>query len=473
MTAKAIRRYYILLNAINDTAYFGFFAIQFFLLHQTLEYLLSEGYVHALTLILIASQLIWQIPAEAVTGAIADLYGRVVAIALSFWFRFIALVLIAISVVVNLSDRPSSAKQIMVGIFLILAQMLFATGEASLEGSIQAWLLDECKLADPENHEEIARKTLGDSSVVQNVAILASTSTFLTVFIYKNEWKIYLVLIPACLCFIGAVISHRLGEHEQFKRKITTKKEDKSKFISRIAQESKNIRLKLYDAYTLIFRKKDEAQVRWLICVLILPFPCWIMLSWFFTAFVMEKDEGANLLILGLGFGLGVARAIGAYIGKWWSNNINDEKRLYLIFDQSISFNILSLGAIAIVLLIVSSLFGENKPLAWMPALFVLLLFGLAKGSEEIVKLSKDKYLTELPDSDNRATSLSLVSVAQNAFGFIAIFLTALPISKLIRYEKQQTIVIFSVCALLSFIGWVIYRIVYREPESQASVVEN
>jgi hypothetical protein len=198
--------------------------------------------------------------------------------------------------------------------------------------------------------------------------------------------------------------------------------------------------------------------VRRLITVLVLPFPCWILLSWFFTALV--ESGGASGLpsafTLWLGVTLGVARVAGALLGKRLSRS-RDGRGMRAIFESAVFVNVIFLFGAA--LLLVLRLIGESRLPSSVGVILFLVAAALAKGSEEVIKLSKNKFLAAaLPNSDVRATTLSFVSVAQNAFGFMAISLSGLFAFMVTDSGELQTVMIFSVCALFGITGWLIYR---------------
>jgi hypothetical protein len=92
-------------------------------------------------------------------------------------------------------------------------------------------------------------------------------------------------------------------------------------------------------------------------------------------------------------------------------------------------------------------------------ALF-LTAAALAKGSEEVIKLSKNKLLASvLPNAEVRATTLSFVSVAQNAFGFVIISVSGLFAFLLTRSDAWQPVIIFVVCSSAGVAGWLTSRI--------------
>jgi hypothetical protein len=485
MTAQRIGRLYVLLNGINDTAYFGFIAIQFFLLRSTLYSLLPAEHAElssVLTLIIIASQLLWQILAEGPTGALADMYGRAWAVAASFWCRLIAIGLLVGSAAANLSKASAYEARLSVAAAIILAQILMATGEAFLEGSVEAWLRDECELADPVGYGAVVDKAFERSAVVQNVAILVSQTTFLLLLRYSDIGRISLGLVAAGLCLIGAAFSHWLSRREGFTRTVPQKPGKVRALLSETRRGTKGILLKLRDSYGLLVRS-DEILVRRLIAFLILPFPCWVMISWFFTAFVragMPRDPTADrarplLALVLLGATLGVARVIGAWVGKLVSRRGEEkvregEKYLLSVFEKAIRVNVLFLFAAALLLALKHftkiELFPSSDIVLLLPAAFVI------KGTEEIIKLIKNKILASaLPDSNIRATTLSLISVAQNTFGFMVILIGGL-LAFMVTEGIQQVIMIFIVCALFGFAGWLLTRKLSPLPPAEDSVAE-
>jgi len=464
MTAKRIGTLYVLLNGINDAAYFGFLTIQFLLLEPTLRALLPAGqssFSVGLSMTLITSQLLWQVCAEGPTGALADVRGRAWAVAISFWCRLLAIVLVTLSVIMNLhSDSPALARLAIV-VALIIAQILMATGEAFLEGSIEAWLRDECETADPERYKQIVDKAFESSAIVQNVAVLITVTTVLVVWetLGKNGGLI-LSVVAACLCLAGALMAHRLSFRETFTGVATRNADLAQATLSKRLRAKSAIILKLRDAFTTVVRA-DERSVRRLITILVLPFPCWILLSWFFTALVTsDGSSGITSLpatfTLSLGVTLGVARVVGALIGKRLSS-AGDEKTLQSIFEKAVFINVFFLFGAA--MLLVLRLSGKGGFSSSLGIILFLSAVALAKGSEEIIKLSKNKFLASvLLNGEVRATTLSFVSVAQNAFGFIAISLSGLLAFMMTENGDRQTVMVFAVCASFGIIGWLIYR---------------
>ena len=65
--------------------------------------------------------------------------------------------------------------------------MLMATGEAFLEGSIEAWLRDECEAAAPESYMETVNKSFEQSALVQNAAILLTVAAALLIWQFMGE----------------------------------------------------------------------------------------------------------------------------------------------------------------------------------------------------------------------------------------------------------------------------------------------
>jgi hypothetical protein len=464
MTAQRISRLYVFLNGVNDTAYFGFLTLQFLLLEPVLRALLPAGQSKmsiGLSMALITSQLLWQIFAEGPTGALADVYGRAWAVAVSFWCRLIAIVLVVSSVVLNLNTDSPAVARLAVAAALIVAQILMATGEAFLEGSIEAWLRDECEAASPEAYMRVVDKAFEASAVVQNVAILVTVTAVLVVWEALGvKGGIILCAVAACLCLTGAAVAQWVSARETFKGRADKNGDTARATVSRSQQAGRVVIVKLRDAFTNVV-KADEASVRRLIVILVLPFPCWILLSWFFTALVKADGSGGaaelpTMFTLWLGITLGVARVAGALLGKRLSSR-RDEKTLRSIFEKAVFVNVFFLSGAA--LLLVLRLLGEGSlPPSLGVALF-LAAVALAKGSEEVIKLSKNKFLASaLPNGDVRATTLSFVSVAQNAFGFIAISLSGLLAFMVTDSGEQQTVMIFTTCALFGITGWLIYR---------------
>jgi MFS family permease len=461
MTANQIGKFYVLLNGINDIAYFGFLTLQFLLLEPTLRALLPEAQASmsiGLTMTLIALQLLFQILAEGPTGAIADMYGRARAVAMSFWCRLVAIILVIVCVLVDLrSDSPALALSAVIGA-LILAQVLTATGEAFLEGSIEAWLCDECKIADPENHKEIINKTFEYSALAQNIAILLAVTIVLVAWQASGKpGGIALAALAGGLCLAGAVISHRLSAREAFigRAAEVTVLESSPECLS----ADKTIKSKLSAAFMVAFRS-DKVSVRRLIVVLVLPFPCWIMLSWFYTSFVQSSGSGDTTslpasYLLWLGITLGVARVLGAWVGKWLGR-YTDEESLQAVFEKAVLVNVSFLFGAAMLLVLrplVESSFYSSIGIA-----LFLSSVAMAKGSEEVIKLSKNKFLASaLPNGEIRATTLSFVSVAQNAFGFVAISLSGLLAFTVTDSNIRQPVIIFAVCASTGIAGWLIY----------------
>ena len=473
MRGKTIAKYFVLLNGINDFAYFGFLTIQFLLLEPLIRRLLQTDQTAlsvGLTITIITSQLLWQILAEGPTGALADLYGRAWAVAASFWCRMVAIVLVIWCVSVKLNFESDTSALIMIVAVLILAQILMATGEACLEGSIEAWLRDECELADPNNHEEITGKAFDYSAIIQNICILVSVSTCLALFDESLKRGISLAIAAACLCLIGALFSHWLSRQEKYRRNSTKNARSAKASLWHIRSAVRGVILKIHDSFRMIVHA--EASLRRLIAILILPFPCWIMLSWFFTAFA---DSGGASRIglatdaLWLGAILGVTRVFGAWTGKKLTSQ-SDERHLRLVFEKAVFLNVFFLLGAA--LLLVLNNFGVSVFFPSIGTILFLTAIGLAKGSEEVVKLSKNKILAlTLPDADIRATTLSLVSVAQNAVGFTAISLSGI-LAFMVANDSWQAIIIFAVCALLGITGWVIYHKVSPMPMLQTKVIE-
>lgn len=464
MTAKTISKLYVLLNGINDAAYFGFLTIQFLLLEPTLRALLPKNQSHMsvwLSMTLITSQLLWQIFAEGPTGAFADVRGRVRAIAASFWCRLLAIGLVIGCVIMNLhSDSPALAR-LMVAAALILAQILIATGEAFLEGSIEAWLRDECEAAAPATYKQLVEKTFEASAIVQNITILVTVTTVLIV------WQVFgtvggntLAILAACLCLGGAMIAHRLSGQETFISETAPTIVSPQASFSKRLRASRAMVLKLRDAFATILRA-DETSVRRLIIILVLPFPCWILLSWFFTAFVQSNGSSATTNLpttfaLWLGITLGVSRVAGVLIGKRLSSESN-EKTLQAIFEKAVFVNVFFLFGAA--LLLVLRLTGAAGFSSTVGITLFLSAVALAKGSEEVIKLAKNKFLASaLLNSEVRATTLSFVSVAQNAFGFMCISLSSFLAFLLTSSGDQQTIMIFMACASLGITGWLVYH---------------
>jgi hypothetical protein len=461
MTAKRIGKFYVLLNGVNDVAYFGFLTLQFLLLEPTLRALLPKAQASmsiGLTMTLIASQLLFQVFAEGPTGALADVYGRARAVAMSFWCRLAAIILVVVCVLVHLrSDSPRLALAIVTSA-LVFAQVLIATGEAFLEGSIEAWLCDECKIADPENHQEIINKTFERSAIVQNVAILLTVTTVIVVWQFLGKWGgVALAVLAACLCLVGAVISHRLSAREAFIGRAA-----KAPALNPPAEcrpTDKSIKSKLRAAFTVAFRS-EKVSVRRLIIVLVLPFPCWIMVSWFYTSFVQSSGSGDTTslpasYLLWLGVTLGVARVLGAWVGKRLGRYA-DEESLQAVFEKAVFVNVSFLFGAAMLLVLRPLAEGSFSSSVGI-ALF-LSSVAMAKGSEEVIKLSKNKFLASaLPNDEIRATTLSFVSVAQNTFGFVAISLSGLLAFTVTDSDIRQPVIIFAVCASAGIAGWLIY----------------
>lgn len=461
MNAQRVSKLYVFLNGVNDAAYFGFLTVQFLLLEPTLRALLpveqSEMSV-GLSMTLITSQLLWQIFAEGPTGALADVCGRAWAVAVSFWCRLLAVALVVASVVLNLnSDSPALAR-LAVAAALIVAQILMATGEAFLEGSIEAWLRDECEAASPEGYMRFVDRAFETSAVVQNVAVLVAVTAALVGWETLGvEGGIILAVLAACLFLAGAVVAQRLSACETFKGRTAKSAARTCLALFERRQAGGAVILKLRDAFTTVVRA-DERSVRRLITVLVLPFPCWILLSWFFTALV--ESGGASGLpaefMMWLGVTLGVARVAGALLGKRLSSR-RDGERLRAIFENAVFVNVLFLFGSA--LLLVLRLTVEGRLSSSMGAALFLTAVALAKGSEEVIKLSKNKFLAAaLPNGNVRATTLSFISVAQNAFGFMAISLSGLLAFMVADGGQRQTVMIFTACALFGITGWLIYR---------------
>ncbi|HYX27157.1 MAG TPA: hypothetical protein VE863_01225 [Pyrinomonadaceae bacterium] len=206
--------------------------------------------------------------------------------------------------------------------------------------------------------------------------------------------------------------------------------------------------------------RSDDTPVRRLITILVLPFPCWIVLSWFFTSFVHASgtEDHVNLsesYALWLGIILGVARVLGASMGKWLGHRSKPEK-LQSVFEKAVFINVSFLFGAS--LLLVMRMLVENSFLSAVVVAPFLLSVAFAKGSEEVIKLSKNKFLASaVPNPAIRATTLSFVSIAQNAFGFVAISLGALVAFSSTSGARRQPVIIFAACASLGVTGWLVY----------------
>lgn len=147
---------------------------------------------------------------------------------------------------------------------------------------------------------------------------------------------------------------------------------------------------------------------------------------------------------------------VGALVGKRLSRE-RDEKTLQAIFEKAVFVNVFFLFSAS--MLLVLRLLGESSLPSTLGLALFLSAIALAKGSEEVIKLSKNKFLASvLLSSEVRATTLSFVSVAQNAFGFIAISLSGLLAFMLTDAGERQTVMIFATCASLGITGWLLYR---------------
>jgi hypothetical protein len=465
MKAQRVSKLYVLLNGVNDAAYFGFLTVQFLLLEPTLRALLPAEQSKmsvGLSMTLITSQLLWQIFAEAPTGALADVCGRAWAISVSFWCRLLAVGLVLGSVVLNLDSASPALARLAVAAALVFAQVLMATGEAFLEGSIEAWLRDECEAAAPGAYMSFVERAFETSAVVQNVAVLVAVTMALVVWETLGiEGGVILAALAALLFLAGAAVARRLSASEAFKRRAAQGTGRPCITLLGRVRRAGLVRLKLRDAFANVVRA-DEAAVRRLITILVLPFPCWILLSWFFTALV--ESGGASGLpaafTVWLGVTLGVARVVGALLGKRLSSS-RDGRSLRAIFENAVFVNVLFFFVAA--LLLVLHLLGKSGLPPSAGIAFFLTAAALAKGSEEIIKLSKNKFLAAaLPGGEVRATTLSFVSVAQNAFGFMAISLSGLLAFMVADSGERQTVMIFATCALVGGAGWLIYRVASR-----------
>lgn len=413
MTAKQVARYFVLLNGLNDFAYFGFLCIHFTILESVLRTISPGINSTALSITLIVSQLFWQILAEAPTGAFADAFGRTRAITLSFVCRVLTMALISIAVAITAVFGDFSGNHLIALAAVILAQIIMGTGEAALVGSIEAWLVDECKHSGAVNHDEIADAAFRRSAVVQNLAILFAWSIFLGVWYKVGEScaRFPLILFAASVCTGAGLICHRLTPLERHPRSSAA-----NGVCARISA-------KITEAVRLA-RGADAAPMRGLVAILILPFPCWVLLSWFFSGFTQRPGfrEDAALgaeWLFWIGFTLGIARLLGAWIAAKINppDRLQTLRRLFgpvvalnlcLLFAASLALTLFTLGAVNLALLGRASVF--------------LVLAALAKGSEEVVKLLTNRIFAKLVlDDPTRATTLSLVSVAQNAFGFVTI----------------------------------------------------
>jgi MFS family permease len=463
MKARQIGKFFVLLNGINDVAYFTFLILQFLLLDATLKTLLHkehEAMSVGLTMTLIASQLLWQVVAEGPTGALADGYGRAWAIAMSFWCRLIAVALVVICVVAGLNYDSPVALRAAVAVALILAQALTASGEAFLEGSIEAWLRDETESSAPKHHKKFVNKAFERSALVQNAAILVTTVIVLLIWQLWGKWVgVALLVVSACLFVAGALISHTLIARETYKGTAAGTRSLALRVLPQYLWAGRVILLKLRDASVSLLRTNDRS-VRRLIAILILPFPCWVILSWFYPAFGKPSSAGDAATLppyyaVLLGGTLGVARTLGAWLGKRLSSN-EEEKYLHSVCEKAVFINLIFLFGAALFLML--RFLVEGGFFSSISVLLFLFSAALAKGAEEVVKLTKNKFLASaLPDAEIRATTLSFVSVVQNAFGFIAITLSSMLAFIVTNSEGRQPAIIFAACALAGVVGWLIY----------------
>jgi MFS family permease len=454
MKPSSISRFYVWMNVLNDFAYFGFLILQFQILENVLKYLLpsklsaqSAGFAIAT----IASQLIWQIVAEGPTGSYADLFGRARAVAASFYCRAIA-VAIVIAIAITAKNGMSPAVCVLYGMAAVLVQILVATGEAFLEGSIEAWLRDEMTVASPDNHTKLVDRTFGISAVAQNVAILLTTATFLGPWHFTSDKaRIGLAVLSAAVFVAGGIVARVAASKERFVRPI--KAAARGTWFDHIVEVIAALHRNIRHAVRSLLRTEDPA-VRRVVVVLVLPFPCWILLSWFYQSFVQRNGHSSHALLPGtwlpwVGLTLASARVAGA----WWGDRItrNEEGRdVQRIFERAVAANVAFLfigGAIPFVIPIV------EFPVVLAGALF-LATVAAAKGSEEVVKLGKNRLLAVLvADASARATILSLVSTAQNTFAFAALTLAALFALPLTSESRGSAAIMFWSCGILAVLG--------------------
>jgi MFS family permease len=466
MTSKHVCKFYVLLNGVNDVAYFGFVVLQFLLLEPTLRALLPAGRGSLsiwVTITLISSQLLFQTLAEGPTGAFADRYGRARAVAVSFWCRLAAIFIVVVCVLVGLGPDSPAAARVAVGLALVLAQVLMATGEAFLDGSIEAWLTDECMLATPERWERRVGKALEDSAIVQNCAILVSYVTVLAAWRFsRTTGGVVLAAAAGCLCLGGAAVAHWLSAREEHKRAAAGGASGAAATLAAAAERApapEGVRQILRAAYDAVVHSEDGA-VRRVIAIVMLPFPGWVMLSWFYTAVVKSGGSDAaahdaEAYALWLGVTLGVARVLGACVGKLLARG--GGRGPQLIFEKAVLVNASVLFGAA--LLLVLRLLTEGSVASWGVIALFFPAAALAKASEEVIKLNKSKFLSSaVQDDARRATTLSFVSVAQNAFGFAAISLSGLLAFTLTDADARHPAIIFAACASVGLAGWLIYH---------------
>jgi hypothetical protein len=465
MTARRICKFYVLLNGVNDVAYFGFVVLQYYLLEPTLRALLPQGMSVWVTMTLITSQLFFQILAEGPTGAYADQFGRAWAVAMSFWCRLGAIGIIVACVLAGLTPQSHTAAVLTVAALLIVAQVLMATGEAFLEGSIEAWLTNECKHATPERWVIRVNKAFDDSAIIQNCAILVAYAAVLTTWrLWGRTGGIALAVMAGCLFWIAALVAHWLAAREanngSDKEAAVGVGGDAAESVSARARRLTALKAKLSEAYAAVVQSEDGA-VRRVIAIIVLPFPGWVILSWFYTAIVQSDGSAdaapsAETYALWLGLTLGVARVLGAWAGKRLGRGGSGSQGLQMVFEKAVLVNVIFLFGAALLLVVRHLLGGVSS--GFVIALFFPIV-ALAKGSEEVIKLSRNKLLASiLPNDETRATTLSFVSAAQNAFGFAAITVSGTLAYIFTDVSARQPAIIFLVCATGGVLGWLIYR---------------
>lgn len=445
MRPNLITRTFISLNVANDFAYFGFFAIQFMLLKATLQLFNLPLESTSLAVTLIASQLIWQILAEGPTGAFADNYGRARAVSASFFFRVLGIGLILAAILMLSTQEPGTLIKTIAGIILIASQVAIATGEALLEGSIEAWLRDEMEIASPSDFEKRVDYTFGRSAIAQNIAVLTASPLFLAIWTIENNSVMILAGVSALVFLIGGIIAANAAKHERFVKTNSTVRES-NRIINTIRRA------------IVALVKSESPRVRKVVLLLILPFPCWILLSWFFTAFAKSPFDLVNTpgllekVLPWLGLSLGIGRVAGAWFGNRITAAVSTNKLTHL-FGKSVLINILLLFS-AGAILVMGSFLNVSFPLIYITVLFVLLS-SLAKGSEEVVKLSKNRLLAVIvSDSAERATILSLLSVCQNIFAFITLAAVGILVTMVNPVSSGVVIQMFCICGAIGLL-WV------------------
>jgi len=457
---------YYTLGSLHDFAYFGYITVQPLIFNSVLARLTPfKEHSFEITVFIITTQLVWQVFLETPTGAYADNRGRMYAVRQHFLLRIVCMIVLVLAVFLSTSSRQAYVPWLVLGL-LFLIEFGMAAAEALLSGSLEAWLVDTLTAS---GRRDEAGETFSKGATLFNVAILVAMPTFLFLqYVLKDKGSRYFVVGVAAVVFgIGAIVSqaslrevYRIGVEWESRSQAT-----------------------LQSTWRDGLQYLWQDRVLWWTTVLkASPFAAWVLISWFWPLLVRyppptRATSGAlqttgDRWMIGISIALAISRISGSGL-SYILQKLTPALQGLLHWTAFTLGAALCMGFSLLFLpesLLETLLMGERSSYVILPTIVFALSFMVAKGSEEVVKVFNQIFLSNYVQNDTvRATVISFNEAVMNLIGFVLINLGLVITWSLPAEKKAPSLLIFASCAgiLLAIIA---YRMMRRSRVRMSTV---